>query len=74
MDGQIAREVTDQHREQGWRHVAGDAGPQSLESGGWTPDVDFHPGLVERSEETQAHDVVHVEVGEEDVHALESWL
>ena len=66
---QLAGQVAQVHREERRREVAHEARAQVQGGGGRPPDVHFHVRLEERLEEAQALDVVHVQVGEQHVHA-----
>ena len=67
-----ARHVTQHQGEQWRREVAPESGLQAERGAGRPPDVHLHSRAIQRTEETQAEDVVHVEVREQHVHPCQS--
>ena len=62
-------QVAQQHRKQGWREISAEARLEAHRRAGRPPDMDLHVRVVERTEEPQPDDVVHVEVGQQHVHS-----
>ncbi len=62
-----AGQITKVDRKQGRGEVAGQAGLERERAAGRSPDVDVDSRVVERTKETQTLNVVHMEMGEEDV-------
>ena len=65
---EAAWQIAQQHRKQGRGEVPAEARLQAQRGAGRSPDVDLHAGVVERTEEPQPDDVVHVKVGQQHVH------
>ena len=70
MQREPAVEIADAHREERRRQVAGEAGREIERRRRRSPDVHLEPGAVERVEEPETDDVIHVEMREQDVDAL----
>ena len=71
-----AGQIAQMHREQRRREVARQPRLERQRAARRPPDVDLDVGLIERGEEAQALDVVHVQVGQQDVDAADaagSW-
>src|SRR5215510_8202207 len=66
---QSAWQVAQPYRKQRRGEVSAEARLQAQRGAGWSPDVNLHPRDVERTEEPQPDDVVHVEVGQQHVHS-----
>ena len=64
-------EVADPHWEERRREIACEAGPQFHRRRSRPPNMDLAGGPKERGKEAEALDVVHVEVGQEDVEPLD---
>ena len=71
MQHDASVEVADPDREERRREIACEASPQVHRRGGRAPNMDLAGGPKERGKEAEALDVVHVEVGQEDVQPLD---
>ena len=66
---QIARQLLQSHGEQRWRHVSRQARVEIGGRGTRSPDVHFEVGTEQWREESEALDVIHMEVREQHVDA-----
>ncbi len=67
MERQTGGHVAQMHRKQRRRQVAAEPCPQTHPGTGRTPDVGLDRGIEQRPEKAQALDVIHVQVGQQDV-------